>query len=429
MKVVSLSLFFGRAFGLSACCLLILAHGNLLGRAGAKGTPRPSNVIRVWTVGSPFRGDLPPAIVPPALQRQAESLGYTIEVQTFQAVGFAAKFRQAIQEHNEPEVLTFDNYGVVWGITTSTGRIEGVGADDKTGSTFVWVHESLASLQQRGWVLLVRSAANYEAARQLTMQPPVCGAEFGPAAQLSTTPELQQAQETATTAARSYLACDRSSLSALSDESRLGRNCYLPESDSQVEQVKACSVIGNHNLAFVSLVSAFVAQARVLPLHPRNYPLPMPSMDLGHQSLLAILRNQGGVWRLVAISDDPINTDEATYLTTRRFGRLLNDGIPEPVALEPGQLITAEGIYPRPEQGQRFGDFVWRPGQNAVCEVAEFLVGDRASLRERTRLFFLFRNEGRISSGLLWGDGARWRVWSVSRNGDIAFSEQHSFRR
>jgi hypothetical protein len=57
---------------------------------------------------------------------QAEKLGYTIEVEAFRAAGFATKFSEALGQHNEPEVITFDNFGVLVGITTALGRYDGI---------------------------------------------------------------------------------------------------------------------------------------------------------------------------------------------------------------------------------------------------------------------------------------------------------------
>jgi hypothetical protein len=427
MKVTRLSVVAHRAVGLAACGLLMLVlHASFIERVGAI-PPKPSgNLIRVWTVGSPQTDALPPAVVPAALQRQAENLGYTIEVQTFPAAGLAAKFRQALQDQNEPEVLTFDNYGVVMGIRTPSGWIEGVASDGQAFSSFVLVHEAFAPLQPRGWVMLVRSAANYEAARALSMQPPVCGAESALAGQLLTPTELRQTLETAAMAAHAYLACDHTSLSAISDESRLGQKCFLPESDTQVDGVKACSVSGNHNLVFVSLVSTFAAQLRA----PRYYSGALPNMDLGHQSILAVLRNQGGAWRLLAITADPLDTVATIPLTTQRVGSLLVDGRTAGAAPDPARLLTPDGAYPRPAQGERFGDFTWRPSQSAdvIGQVVEFMFGDNSD-RGRTRLFFPDAREGKLSSGYLMSGGTTsWRVWSISKGGEVAFSEQRSYR-
>jgi hypothetical protein len=114
-----------------------------------------SNLIRIWIVGSPHTGALPSAIVPPDLRRRAESLGYTITVQSFQANGFTARFHEALPPN---------------------GWIEGVDSDRRLASSLALVHETLTSLQPRGWVMLVRSAANYEAARALSMRPAECDA-------------------------------------------------------------------------------------------------------------------------------------------------------------------------------------------------------------------------------------------------------------
>src|SRR6185369_1542717 len=127
-----------------------------------------------------------------------------IEVEAFRASGFAAKFRDALQNHDEPEILAFDNYGVISGVQTQNGWVEGVDADSLVASSLALVHETLASLQQRGWVMLVRSAVNYEAALVLSMRPAECELQSGsPAIE----PALLQAREKAELATRAYLDC------------------------------------------------------------------------------------------------------------------------------------------------------------------------------------------------------------------------------
>src|SRR6185295_9434775 len=91
---------------LLACLSLILfLHTGSTVRVRAANPS--SNLIRVWTVGSPHTGALPRAVVPPELRQRAEKLRYTIEVEAFRATGFAAKFRDALQNNTEPEILTF----------------------------------------------------------------------------------------------------------------------------------------------------------------------------------------------------------------------------------------------------------------------------------------------------------------------------------
>jgi hypothetical protein len=417
---------FSSSVNIFACVLLTLfLHASSTGAV----TRSKSNLIRIWIVGSPHTNALPPAVVPPELRQRAESLGYTIEVEAFQASGFAAKFRQALQYHEEPEILTFDNYGVIAGMQTRTGWLEGLDSDRRVASSLALVHETLTSLQPRGWVMLVRSAVNYEAARDLSMRPPECEAQSVRAADSTDVGQaLRQAQEKAVFATRAYLDCDRSILSAISDESRLVQQCFMPQSETKVESVKACSVSGNDKLAFVSLVSAFSAQVRdtksILPSRQ--------GMDLGQQSILAVLRNQSGSWRLLAITHDLLNTVARIPLTTTNaFANALDQGQPAGSAPEPARPQTPDGMYPLPQGAERFGDFTWQPSQNTdvIGQVVEFTWGRDTNLG-LTRLFFLPASENKLSTGLLMGAGPSiWRVWSITRAGDVAFSEQRSFKR
>ena len=217
-----------RCARMSSRSLLILACVSLtlflpassIAPVGATSTKSSNNVIRVWTVGSPHTGALPQAIVPLELRQRAESLGYTVEVEAFRASGFTAKFRQALLNHDEPEILTFDNYGVISGVQTQKGWVEGVDSDSRVAASLALVHETLASLQRRGWVMLVRSAVNYEAARALSMRPAECESQSVAVDSQASEPSLRQAQEKAMLATRAYLDCDRSVLSGISDESR-----------------------------------------------------------------------------------------------------------------------------------------------------------------------------------------------------------------
>jgi hypothetical protein len=386
-----------------------------------------STVIRIWTVGSPHTNALPPAVVPSDLRQRAESLGYTIEIEAFRASGFAAYFHQALQNHYEPEILTFDNYGVISGMKTSIGWVEGIDSNRRVSSSLALVHETMTSLQPRGWVMLVRSAVNYDAARALSMRPPQCEV---PAFRVMDSPPtaaaLRQAQEKAVFATRAYLDCDRSALSAVSDESRLVQQCFQPQSDTKVESVKACNVLGNQKLAFVTLVSGFSAEVR----DPRALVPSKPGMDLGQQSILAVLTNQSGTWRLLAITHDSANTTARIPETTNRLVNSLDHGPATGITLEPAQLLTPNGVYPVPQRGEPFGDFIWYPSQSTdmLGQVVEFVWGKETNWG-LTRLFFLPASENKLSSGRLMSGGpTEWRVWSVSRSGEVVFSEQHSFR-
>ena len=397
--------------------LALFLHAPAGAATRAKAT---GDLIRIWIVGSPHTGALPPAVVSPELKQRTERLGYTIEVESFRASGFAAKFRQALQDHTEPEILTFDNFGVIKGIQTHLGWFEGIDADRQVASSLAMVHETMTSLQARGWVMLVRSAVNYEAARALSMQPADCEAPE------TIDPALLQAQEKAVSATRAYLACDRSTLSELSDESRLLRQCMLPQSDTKVESVKVCRVSGNDKLAFFSLIGGFSAETR----DPNTVFQVRHGMDLGQHSILAVLRNQSGTWRLLAITHDPVNTWAQIPLTTANaLVRALDHESSAGITPEPGRPLTPDGVYPMPQRGERFGDFIWEPSQSTdvIGQVVEFMWGKDTNWG-LTRLFFLPAKQTKVSSGYLMSGGTQvWRVWTISKSGDIAFSEQHSF--
>lgn len=427
------NLFASRSLRIIICILLtLLLHaGSILPveSARATATSKPSSkVIRIWIVGSAHTNALPPAVVPPELRQRAESLGYTIEVEAFVPSGFATHFHQALQTHNEPEILSFDNYGVLSGIRTRLGWFQGIDWDRRTASSLALVHETMTSLQPLGWVMLVRSAVNYEAARALSMRPPECDARSGRATNPSTiAPGLREAQEKAVLATRAYIDCDRSALAAISDESHLGQQCFQPLSDTKVESVKVCGVSGNDKLAFVSLVSGFSAVVR----DPRALVPSKQGMDLGQKSILAVLRNQSGTWRLLAITHDPVNTlVRSRFTTAGTLANLLDHGPTAGITIEPARLLTPNGVYPAAQNGQRYGDLIWEPSTSTdvIGQVAEFVWGKDTNWG-LTRLFFLPASENKLSIGKLMSGGpTAWRVWSINKSGEVVFSVQHSFK-
>jgi hypothetical protein len=408
--------------------IALFHHAPSIAQASAAAPAKPGNsLIRIWTVGSPHTNALPPAVIPLELRQRAESLGYTIEIEAFRPDSFAAQFHQALQNHNEPEILTFDNYGVLSGMKTQLGYFQGIDGDRRTASSLALVHETLTSLQPHGWVMLVPSAGNYEAARALSLRTPECDARTGPAAfSQDILPTLREAREKAVSATRAYLDCDQSTLAAISDESRMVQQCFMPQSETKVESVRACSVAGNQKLAFVSLVSSFSGKVN----DPRALDSSKPGMNLGQQSIFAVLTNQSGTWRLLAITHDPVNTRPRIPVTTNTFMKSLDHGPATAITPEPARLLTPNGVYPPAQPGERFGVFIWEPSRSTdvIGQVVEFMWGKETNWG-LTRLFFLPPGGNQISSGLLMvGGTTMWRVWSVSKSGAVVFSEQHSFK-
>jgi len=413
---------------IAACVLLIVTFQiDIAHTRQAQSSVDQTRVIRVWKVGSPYSG-LPKTVIPGMLQHEAEKLNYRIEIEACRAASIAKRFSEALEKHNEPEVIAFDNFGVVTGMTTELGRFDGILADERVPSSLVTVSESLEGLQSPGWVMLVRTARNYEAAKALAMRWPSCNSS-GRAVVTGLTPEeLKSAQDAAISAARAYLTCDVPRLASLSDKARLGVQCFLPRTDRRVDAVELCSISGNRNLIFASLISSFEAERRELRTLGEDW---LPAATLGHQSLLAILRRSNSGWQLLTITDDRLSVNAFTVLQFQRLGALLKNGLENQEAAAP-LLLSEDGIYPRPAPGKRFGDFVWRPSTSAdiVGQVAEF--NGAFTDWELNRLFPLSADEGQLSTGKLMGDTRspfRWRVWAITKNGTVVFSEKRSFRR
>ena len=151
-------------------------------------------------------------------------------------------------------------------------------------------------------------------------------------------------------------------------------------------------------------------------------------MDLGQKSMLAVLTNQSGTWRLLAITHDPMNTLIQHSMTTNKLASLLDPGLPIGITPEPARLLTPDGYSP--VSLTTYGDFNWEPSRSrdVIGQVVEFMWGREFNWGV-TRLFFLPPGQSKLSSGLLMNGGPTvWRVWTVNKFGDVVFSEQRSFK-
>ena len=420
------------AVGFSALVLLI--NTAVCRATPLQGQKRPANLIRVWSVGSAFTNNLPEKEVPLELRQRAETGGYVLEIESVSAAEFSERLRRAVQTHEEPEVLTFRNFGIFTGVNTPAGYYPGLlQTDFEIAASLETVFESLSTLRPAGLgVVLLRTALNYESARRMALQAPLCPGVSG-----GVTPSvagMSSAVKTAMTSAREYLTGNDVALAALADESKLGKRPFLPTMEVEIGKLQPCSVWGNERLAFVSLVSTFWVKTRAAaPRGEFAYSTWLMTSPIGQQSLLAVLRNRDGVWRLMTITDDPVNTGAsgvATIKTLNELRGLLVEKSTDAAVPEPARLLTPDRADLRRPPNSPYRTFQWQPspGEDVVCEIAEFLVGDSPHPRERTRLFFLFGREGQISAGMLWGRTGIWRVWSVSKAGTVSLSGAHSYR-
>jgi hypothetical protein len=221
--------------------------------------------------------------------------------------------------------------------------------------------------------------------------------------------EIEQIVPTITTA---YLEGDLIGMQAHSDLERLATPQPRRET-VKVRAVRTCDVQGNDKLAVASVTATYES-----------------ANALGHAVVLLVLRNINSRWHLLVAARDPVSNNEFVREIRRVAGLLSAEtavrALPSPATL----LGPATGIGPRARNAQRFRSFTWRSSDsdNVVAEIAEFAYDDDARL-------FVVRpqqpaSRGEISEGRLWTTGGAWywRIWSVSRSGDIGFSETRTFQ-
>ena len=363
--------------------------------------------IRIWKVGSPHTGDTPDSKVPASLARDVASRGWRLSIDAFPPQGFADRFFAAVRDGTAPDVLVFDNFGILKGITTGLGSFVGIGQDPVVRNQLVQVTRSFDELlgPARGWTFLFTRSENYDAARELALRTPRCASPSSagslPADLVDIIPKI----------ARAYLAGDSTGIVSHADpEGLLGRSRNLEPVN--VGSVAVCGGWGNERLAFVTVTASYQADTAI-----------------GHASLLLAFRKTSSLWQLLVAARDPVsNGDFVAQLPG--LANVLTRNLPAGPLPAPAVLRSPQnGRFPVAPTAERFGNFEWQSSssEDVVAEIAEF------SYQDDARLFLLRPLKPavprRVSAGQLWstqGDWA-WRVWSISRSGEIAFSEQRTF--
>jgi hypothetical protein len=363
------------------------------------------DTITVWKVGSPHRGEVPAAHVPEALAREAARNGLRLEVEAFPASGFASRLFDAIRRKAAPDVIAFDNMGVLNGITTALGTFTGIGEDPAIRRSLVQVTGAFDELLHpaRGWTFLLSSSPNHKAARTLAVSPPACPngtVSPGVAGELA---------DTAMRVAAAYLTDDYSGVQHYLDPDRLVTLGTRPKA-ARVGGAAVCGIWGNNRLGVARVNASFEGTG-----------------TMGQSFVLLVFRKPGSSWQLLVAARDPLSTGDFTDRLPTLTNRLARETITGATA-EPARLLTGDGVFPQPAAGQRFGDFTWRPSQSSdvIFQVAEFAYDDDA------RLFLLPSGvgaPGRLSAGQLWTTGGpwAWRIWSITQSGDVAFSSARTF--
>ena len=361
--------------------------------------------IKIWKVGSPHTGDTPHTEMPPALAREAGKRGWRLSIDAFPAQGFAERFLAAVGDGSAPDLVVFDNFGIMQGITTRLGSFVGIGQDPFIRSQLVRVTGSFDDLlgPARGWIFLFTSSSNHADARELALSTPRCAG--------ATSRENLPADLAVSEVAAAYLTGDSGGVLPHADPERLSGLRRNPE-PLTAGGVAVCGGWGNERLAFVTVNAAYQADTTV-----------------GHAPVLLAFRKVSSRWQLLVAARDPVsNRDFVAALPTlsKMLARDVAAGpLPAPATLRSPQ----NGRVPIPAKGARFGDFEWQSStsEDVVAEIAEFTYDDDA------RLFLLRpRTAGavrRVSTGQLWSTRGEWawRVWSITSSGEIAFSESRTF--
>ena len=367
-----------------------------------------SRPVVVWKVGSPDEGETPDTATPPELTREAKNIGASVLVVGLPARGFAARLFQAFETGDQPDILVINNHGLIEGTTTKSGNFTGIISSELVKRDLISVRESLEAFQghRRGWEFLIASSRNHNAAKTMALRTLECPTEWSSAQSIN--PELQ---EIASRIGTAYLEGVADTASGYEDEARL--LAVAPHRQRlRTHGLHACGYAGNDRIAFVPVLGNFESES-----------------SLGTARLLLVFRKAEDQWKLLAAASDPVSTGDFV-LRVAKLSDLVERGSGPAGAPIPARLLTPDGQYPRPEGGERFGNFRWQPSPspNVVAEVVEFAYqGD-------TRLCVRFRSrqgpeQEAISTGQLWttNDAWRWRVWSITNQGAVSFSSVRSF--
>src|SRR5262245_17957313 len=259
--------------------------------------------IRIWRIGSPHRGDTPTSAVPARLDQEAARRGLHITVETFPAIGFAATFFEAVSRNAAPDLLVFDNFGVMDGITTALGPFDGIGRDPTLRQHFVKVTGAFDDLlgPERGWTYLFALSPNHAAARALALGAPRCP---GVSSEPASSGELEEIVRRVVPA---YLTGDDITVQAYSDPDRLPP-VRIDHERTVVGSVRGCTVSGNDRFAVVSVGASYEANS-----------------TLGHAQVLLVLRRPSSQWQLLAAARDPISNG-AFVSAVRDLGAQLTSG-------------------------------------------------------------------------------------------------------
>lgn len=405
------------AFGI--VCLLSVTSAALAQ------SPAPANkqTIVLWKVGSPVTNETPASNVPPDLALKAKKMGISLQVKGFPAKGFGQIFLGAFSQDEEPDVVATYNMQSIEKRPSGDDGIVGIATDPEVRKSLVQVKGLLNDLigGAGGFEFLISTSKNYDAARRFALRPPECDARVSSPGTIPSDVDLISQQ-----IAKAYLH-DPDSARDYDDSDRLVAPGEQSES-MELRETARCGYWGNEHLAFVSLMTAY--ESEKLPGRTPVASAFASHHSLGQVPLLLVLRKQDKQWRLLAASIDPI-TNGVFVRGVAKGISLLQGPVSRETELPPAVLLAPPDGQAS-EDDEDFGGFRWRPSpsENVVAEVAEFAYRSDARLFLRLREHSADAASDQVSAGRLATTGSewKWRIWSISDTGAIAFSDVRSFR-
>ncbi|GEM_PF-1578871 len=370
-----------------------------------------SDVIQIWKVGSPYEGDTPSNVIPVDIRILAENKGYRVEMDAFPAQGFEQVFFDALMQNREPDILVFNNYGVISGAATDLGKFQGIGTPEVT-KRMVFVENSLDFLLHEyggyGWVVLFTTSQNYEQAKSLAFLSVIkCDDEF--ASDLQKNQLFQQVVKDVVIA---YSGKNKKALGKLSGGKYPtdSLSLTLQKDVATVKNLVICGVWGNERLAFVDTLITFEGPTRLGQKH----------------MLIAVEQNESNDFQLVLISDR-VNIIKS-----------LHDNDITILKSEGGGLVEAPELLAPPDnaKGKRFNNLELKWTDTGISTTAYLIEsqygwwGQDGSIGWSGSQFDYvstkLSNGQTISITAPFSAGAqphRWRVWAIDKSGVFFFSE------
>jgi hypothetical protein len=333
--------------------------------------------IRVWKVGSPHTGDVPDTTAPFDLQKESKTIGMKLNIEGFPAKGFAAKFFDAVERHEEPDILVINNYGIIDGIDTPLGHFAGIGTSNQIKDSLVSVSGSLNEFKgsEGGWQFLVSTSRNYQAAKSLALRQPHCDS----ASQMT----LEQVRKN-----------DAEELHRYALKYVLDSNTFHVGLGSDFSIV-ICGFWGNRNLAFLDSIVTSESEKR-----------------LGWTDVLIIMEKKAASWELANLggnSDVIMKLNKETKLAEGTSDALQND---LKITGPPDGIKSTRDSKPSLE---------WEWQGDATSIVVYLLESQFGWNSEWSGSHFApVQPQKNIKMIAPFGVGAqphRWRVWAIDRNG------------